>query len=129
MRIQIKVLFLTKKGSNESCRKGGSSVNEVKLRKIGYKVLQETLILSRNVLFCPEDAMGVKYVQEITDAIHNIPDSIQNGNDKFLDFELELLKNTLSKMDFESVLVQNIKFFKLYYLEIESLLRKKYAMM
>ncbi|PDY45541.1 hypothetical protein CON79_19690, partial [Bacillus pseudomycoides] len=59
----------------------------------------------------------------------NIPDSIQNGNEKFLDFELELLKNTLSKMDFESVLVQNIKYFKLYYLEIESLLRKKYAMM
>ncbi|MEH7217281.1 hypothetical protein ACWKTS_34995 [Bacillus toyonensis] len=104
-------------------------MKEVKLREIGYKVLQETLILSRNVLFYPEDAIGVKYVQEITDAIHNIPDSIQNGNEKFLDFELELLKNTLSKMDFESVLVQNIKYFKLYYLEIESLLRKKYAMM
>ncbi|PDY47443.1 hypothetical protein CON79_09280, partial [Bacillus pseudomycoides] len=59
----------------------------------------------------------------------NIPDSIRNGNEKFLDFELELLKNTLSKMDFESVLVQNIKYFKLYYLEIEGLLRKKYAMM
>ncbi|EEM07700.1 hypothetical protein [Bacillus pseudomycoides] len=104
-------------------------MKEAKLREIGYKVLQETLILSRNVLFYPEDAIGVKYVQEITDAIHNIPDSIQNGNEKFLDFELELLKNTLSKMDFESVLVQNIKYFKLYYLEIESLLRKKYAMM
>jgi len=104
-------------------------VKEAKLREIGYKVLHETLILSRNVLFYPEDAIGVKYVQEITDAIHNIPDSIQNGNGKFLDFELELLKNTLSKMDFESVLVQNIKYFKLYYLEIESLLRKKYAMM
>ncbi|EOQ05310.1 hypothetical protein KOY_04544 [Bacillus cereus VDM021] len=104
-------------------------MNEVKLRKIGYKVLQETLILSRNVLFCPEDTRGVKYVQEITDAIHNIPDSIQNGNEKFLDFELELLKDTLSKMDFESVLGQNIKFFKLYHLEIESLLRKKYSMM
>ena len=104
-------------------------MKEAKLREIGYKVLQETLILSRNVLFYPEDAIGVKYVQEITDAIHNIPDSIQNGNEKFLDFELELLRNTLSKMDFESVLVQNIKYFKLYYLEIESLLRKKYAMM
>ncbi|PGO77618.1 hypothetical protein CN980_11365 [Bacillus cereus] len=104
-------------------------MKEAKLREIGYKVLQETLILSRNVLFYPEDAIGVKYVQEVTDAIHNIPDSIQNGNEKFLDFELELLKNTLSKMDFESVLVQNIKYFKLYYLEIESLLRKKYAMM
>ncbi|PEJ23234.1 hypothetical protein CN887_21245 [Bacillus pseudomycoides] len=104
-------------------------MKEAKLREIGYKVLQETLILSRNVLFYPEDAIGVKYVQEITDAIHNIPDSIQNGNEKFLDFELELLKNTLSKMDFESVLVQNIKYFKLYYLEIEGLLRKKYAMM
>ena len=104
-------------------------MKQEKLREIGYNVLQETLILSRNVLFCPEDAMGVKYVQEITDAIHNIPDSIQNGNNKFLDFELELLKNTLSKMDFESVFVQNIKFFKLYHLEIESLLRKKYAMM
>lgn len=104
-------------------------MKEAKLREIGYKVLQETLILSRNVLFYPEDAIGVKYVQEITDAIHNIPDSIQNGNENFLDFELELLKNTLSKMDFESVLVQNIKYFKLYYLEIESLLRKKYALM
>lgn len=104
-------------------------MKEAKLREIAYKVLQETLILSRNVLFYPEDAIGVKYVQEITDAIHNIPDSIQNGNEKFLDFELELLKNTLSKMDFENVLVQNIKYFKLYYLEIESLLRKKYAMM
>ncbi|PGD96681.1 hypothetical protein [Bacillus pseudomycoides] len=104
-------------------------MKEAKLCEIAYKVLQETLILSRNVLFYPEDAMGVKYVQEIMDAIHNIPDSIQNGNEKFLDFELELLKNTLSKMDFESVLVQNIKYFKLYYLEIESLLRKKYAMM
>nr|WP_254610186.1 MULTISPECIES: hypothetical protein [unclassified Bacillus (in: firmicutes)] len=87
------------------------------------------MILSRNVLFYSEDTIGVKYVQEITDAIHNIPDSIQDGNDKFLDFELELLKNTLSKMDFESVFVQNIKFFKLYYLEVEGLLRKKYAMM
>jgi hypothetical protein len=101
-------------------------VNEVKLREIGYKVLQETLILSRNVLFFPEDTTGVKYVHEIIDAIHiNIPNSIQNENEKFLDFELELLKDTLSKMDFESVLGQNIKFFKLYYLEIESLLRKK----
>ncbi|WJE55421.1 hypothetical protein QRE66_27185 (plasmid) [Bacillus cereus] len=104
-------------------------MKQEKIREIGYKVLQETLILSRNVLFCPEDVMSVKYVQEITDAIHNIPDSIQNGNNKFLDFELEFLKNTLSKMDFESVFVQNIKFFKLYHLEIESLLRKKYAMM
>ncbi|EOQ04485.1 hypothetical protein [Bacillus cereus] len=104
-------------------------MNEVKLREIGYKVLQETLILSRNVLFFPEDTTGVKYVHEIIDAIHNIPNSIQNENEKFLDFELELLKDTLSKMDFESVLGQNIKFFKLYYLEIESLLRKKYAVM
>ncbi|PDY45444.1 hypothetical protein, partial [Bacillus pseudomycoides] len=72
-------------------------MKEAKLREIAYKVLQETLILSRNVLFYPEDAIGVKYVQEITDAIHNIPDSIPNGNEKFLDFELELLKNTLSK--------------------------------
>ncbi|MED3090375.1 hypothetical protein [Bacillus toyonensis] len=104
-------------------------MKEEKLREIGYKVLQETLILSRNVLFFPEDTTGVKYVQEIIDAIHNIPDSIQNGNAKLLDFELELLKDTISKMNFESVLGPNIKFFKLYYLEIESLLRKRYAMM
>ncbi|OLR25250.1 hypothetical protein [Bacillus cereus] len=104
-------------------------MKQEKLREIGYKVLQETLILSRNVLFFPEDTTGVKYVQEIIDAIHNIPNSIQNGNEKFLDFELELLKDTLSKMDFESVLRQNIKYFKVYHLEIGSLLRKKYAVM
>ncbi|HEQ3527483.1 hypothetical protein [Bacillus cereus] len=104
-------------------------MEQEKVSEIGYKVLQETLILSRNVLFFPEDTTGVKYVQEIIDAIHNIPDSIQNRNKKFLDFELELLKDTLSKMDFESVLGPNINFFKLYYLEIESLLRKKYAVM
>ena len=46
----------------------------------------------------------MKYVRDIVDAIHNIPHSMKQS-DKFLEFELKLLQETLY-MDFGKVAVE-----------------------
>ncbi|TFZ09408.1 hypothetical protein [Bacillus cereus] len=84
-------------------------INQNVLHHIGYEILQETFVLIPNVLsYSKEDEYSVTYVREIADALHNIPHSIQKQHNKFLEFELQLLEETLMQMDFGKVATPNI---------------------
>lgn len=102
-------------------------MNQNVLHDIGHEILQEAFLLIRNVFLQPgEDFYSMKYVRDIVDAIHNIPHSIQKQNDKFLDFELKLLQETLMNMDFGKVVAQNVPYFRAFTTHVHHVLQKRH---
>ena len=102
-------------------------MNQNILYDIGHEILQETFLLIRNVCSHPgEDFYSMKYVRDIVDAIHNIPHSIQKQSDKFLEFELKLLQETLLYMDFGKVAVQNAPYFRTFSTHVYHVLQKRH---
>ncbi|WIY59022.1 hypothetical protein [Bacillus arachidis] len=103
---------------------------------ISYEVLHETFVFIRNVslfpideqnqndFFSKEDKYGAKCIQEITDAIHNVPHSIQQQNEKFLVFELRILQDFVTNIDLKKIATQNILHFSRYCMVIKDLLQQ-----
>ncbi|MED1304094.1 hypothetical protein BK704_35215 [[Bacillus thuringiensis] serovar konkukian] len=105
---------------------------------IGYEVLHETLVFIRNTSVFPKDrynqmdffqkkdSYGAKCIQEITDAIHNVPHSIQKQDEEFLVFELRILQDLVTNIDLEKIAAQNTSSFRRYCREIQNLLQLKH---